>query len=380
MKWFEYKQEVDALHASEALKARLCALQPDGESAVPRAFEQADVCPPAAQPARKAKKIKFPVIPWRRAAALAACFALGILACDTFGIRLLPRMGSSSDLSMNMMPSYSEKGDAYTAGQSYDGGENYSSGTVEAPGAAEDTSAAEDWASGGGVNMPSQYSSSRKIIYNASLTLESKDYDATLSALNDAVKAAGGYIESSDESAYTGDTRYCSITCRIPADAYTDFLTAAAGTGSLTNKSQSAQDVTSEYVDIAARIQALETQRDRLLELEKQAGDLSDLLQIEDSLSNVQYELENYQSQQKIFDDQIEYSTVCIDVREVSTYTPVQTGFWQRLREAFSLALTQFGSMMAEIVFWLAGLWPWLVLIAAVAGIVVVVKKVRRKK
>ena len=77
MRWYEYKMEVDDLHASEGLKAKLLAMQAkaDASGATPKP----QLTPvPAPEPAKKKKAIRFP---GRRVLEAAACAALcgGIL-------------------------------------------------------------------------------------------------------------------------------------------------------------------------------------------------------------------------------------------------------------------------------------------------------------
>ena len=97
------------------------------------------------------------------------------------------------------------------------------------------------------------------------------------------MSAAGGYLESSSESSYTGSSRTLSLTIRVPQDNYASFLEAAAQAGNLVDKSEQVQDVTTQYMDIEARLSNLTAQRTRLQELQASAENLADLLEIESS-------------------------------------------------------------------------------------------------
>ena len=127
---------------------------------------------------------------------------------------------------------------------------------------------------------PSTVESSRKIVYNASVRMETTDYDTTRAALQEAV------------------------TARIPAENYRSFLTAAGEAGNVTSLNESAQDITAEYVDVEARLKALNDQRDRLNALADKAETTADLLEIESQLSDVQYQLESYTGQMRLMDNQ----------------------------------------------------------------------------
>ena len=73
---------------------------------------------------------------------------------------------------------------------------------------------------------PSTVESSRKIVYNASVRMETTDYDTTRAALQEAVTAANGYLESTDQGgSKDSGSRYTYYTARIPAENYRSFLT-----------------------------------------------------------------------------------------------------------------------------------------------------------
>ena len=135
--------------------------------------------------------------------------------------------------------------------------------------------------------------------------------------------------------------------------------------------------MTTQYMDVAARLENLETQRARLQELEAQAETLSDLLEIEASLSDVQYQLESWQRQLDWYDNQIESCTVYVYLSEVEVYSPVQEGFLQRLGSAFGRGWTAFLNGAQNLLVGLVYAWPVVVLLVIVAVVALIV---RRKK
>ena len=182
---------------------------------------------------------------------------------------------------------------------------------------------------------PSTVESSRKIVYNASVRMETTDYDTTRAALQEAVTAANGYLESTDQGgSKDSGSRYTYYTARIPAENYRSFLTAAGEAGNVTSLNESAQDITAEYVDVEARLKALNDQRDRLNALADKAETTADLLEIESQLSDVQYQLESYTGQMRLMDNQVHYSTVDISLQEVRVLTPTATTFGEKFVEA----------------------------------------------
>ena len=203
---------------------------------------------------------------------------------------------------------------------------------------AEDGNRSADTATGGSLLTSGEAESgastrtadSAKIIYTANLTLETRDYDTARAALDAALSDADGYMESSSEYTNTDSTRSVSLTLRVPQDSYKSFLAAAAQSGSVTYQNQQAEDITTRYMDTEARLASLTAQRTRLQELQAQADTLADLLEIESSLSDVQYQIESWQSQLDWYSNQVSCCTVYITLNEVETLTPTSTSFGRK--------------------------------------------------
>ena len=382
MRWYEYKMEVDEVQASDELKAKLLALQ---------AKAQSEAEPPKAAPAEAPKAVvpapapkKSPIrFPSRRAwKGLAACAAFCAVALGATTVLHLGTIGvggakSSAYVSKEMSRSgsgavsYAMAGAPEVASYALDSTNSADSGS-----AAVLTSGQLERSAEGSTAQSAQNS---KIIYTANLTLESKDYDAARAALDEALADADGYMESSNESTYTGSSRSLSLTLRVPQEHYASFLAAAAQAGNLVNRSEQAEDVTSQYVDLEARLANLKAQRTRLQELQASADNLSDLLEIESSLSDVQYQLESYQSQLDWYSDQVACCTVYISLDEVQTYTPVDESFASRLRNALLDGWANFTGGVQNLAVIIVGCWPAIV-IGAIGGVVFYRVRHPRKK
>ena len=364
MRWYEYEMEVDDLHAPDALKAKLLAMQEQAPSqqTQPLAFP----APSAQKPARK-KPIRFPA---KRYFGLAACLALCVVVGGSaFSVVVggsafnVLHLGAGSAAPMTVNSSRAAAGGA-------DDNALYamaSSPETAAYGADDSTNSAL-LTSGEVENRDAAQSDSAKILYTANLSLESKDYDAAVAALNTALSDADGYMESSNESTYNGSSRSLSLTLRVPQDSYQSFLTAAAQAGNLVSKSEQADDVTSQYIDLEARISNLTAQRTRLQELQASAETLSDLLDIESSLSDVQYQLESYQSQLDWYAQQVACCTVYVSLEEVKEYTPAEESFGERLAASFRNGWTNFVAGLQQLVVWVLLVWPLLLVLAVLAA------------
>ena len=171
------------------------------------------------------------------------------------------------------------------------------------------------------------------------------------------------------------------MTIRIPAEKLADFLQHVEGVSNVVSKEQSQENVTLQYVDTESRMAALQAERDRLMELLEQAGDLSDLLKIEERLTEVLYELESTTAQLRSLDNQVSYATVELFIDEVTAYTQTQEQtVWQRIGSGFVKNIRRIGDDLVDFFVWLVTYSPQLIIIAAIAFVVVrIIRRIVRK-
>ena len=227
--------------------------------------------------------------------------------------------------------------------------------------------------------------SSRKLIKNRTMDVQTVEYDQFIQELKTYVSSYGGYIESSSESGnsyYSSSLRYADFTIRIPADYYDEFSEAVGNIATVTYNYEYVNDVTSTYVDIEARLTALETERDSFLALMEKAETVEEILQIQSYLTDVNYEIESYTARLKTYDDQISYSTFYIyvsEVRRISTETSNPTVF-ERISSNLSDNFYDIGEGFKDAFVWIVSAIPYLVLVAVPVLIIVVIVRVAVKK
>ena len=227
----------------------------------------------------------------------------------------------------------------------------------------------------------------RKWIVTVNLTAETDDLDALRSALDEKIAALNGYVEDqsvNNGSAYQSSRRYRSanLTIRIPADSIDGFLQDVGGIANIVRQNKSIEDVTLNYVATESRLKALETEESRLLELLAQAENMTDLLEIEGRLAEVRYEIENYASQKRLYDNQIDYATVYLSIEEVKEYTPVEEPtLWERISKGFTDNLKGVGEDLLDVLVWFIVSLPYLVVFAIVIFLAAKISKpIRRRR
>lgn len=233
----------------------------------------------------------------------------------------------------------------------------------------------------GDTGTAAQLPQGRKFIITVSLDAEAEALDSALAAVSEQLTALDGYIESQNVyngSAYSGRRyRYADLTLRVPAENLDAFTAAVGSVSNVVSSSRNTEDVTLQYVDTESRVKALETERDRLLELMEQAETMSDLLEIESRLTDVRGELERYASQLKVLDNQIDYATVNLSLSEVTEYTPVaEKTRLEKIRDGFVDSIRGVWTLILDCISFLLINLPYILVIGLVLfGIVALAKR-----
>ena len=210
----------------------------------------------------------------------------------------------------------------------------------------------------------------RKLIKTVHLTAETETYDKLITAINGTISELGGYVEAREVNG--SRRRSCYMTIRIPADRLDLFVSHVRENANVTSSTESAQDVTLQYVDTEAKVTALETEQARLLELLATAESLDDILAIESRLSDVTYELERYATYLRTLENQVTYATVNLQLWEVEVLTPVEEPtVWDRITSGFSENLEGLGEDLTNIFVWIVTGSPYLVFWGALLGLIV---------
>ena len=230
-----------------------------------------------------------------------------------------------------------------------------------------------------------------KIIYSANVQVETTDFDLTLQKLDGMIERYGGWVESSslygsnyaDRSRGNVSRRTASYTLRIPSDVFQELMGSLTELGNIPYSHVYTENVTAQYYDVQARLDAYKAQEKRLLEMMEMAETVEDIIILEDRLTEVRYQIESLQSTLNNWDRQVSYSTVYLEIAEVQEYSPepqVQPSFGQRLLSSLQSGLRGLLLLLEELLFLLAEALPTLLLIGVLVGIPLVLVRKKLKK
>lgn len=230
----------------------------------------------------------------------------------------------------------------------------------------------------------------RKIVYSVSTTLQTKKLDDALTLIKTNLSNCGGYIQS-EQLSNNGSinnkyqSRRVHLEIRVPSNKLEEFLSGLENENLYTiSLYKDSKDYSEAYYDKEARIANLKIQETRLLELLENASDIKTMLDIEERLSNIRYNIESLTKEINIIDSKVEYSSVTISLSEVVDYDEIKEepkSFFDEIKEAIRESWDGFIEGCQDFTIWFIYALPTLVIWAIIiAGIISIVKKNRRKK
>jgi Domain of unknown function (DUF4349) len=153
------------------------------------------------------------------------------------------------------------------------------------------------------------------------LTVKPGALNRTMTQLSAIATGAGGFVASSQTQTGTGSDEPPSgtITLQVPVADFAGVLKQAQALGKTSNLTTKATDVTGQYVDLQARIDALEATRQQYLTIMAKATSIGDVLSVQEELDSVQTQIEQLQGQLQLLSNQTAYSTATITVNERGT-------------------------------------------------------------
>lgn len=216
-------------------------------------------------------------------------------------------------------------------------------------------------------DSPSALPGGNMLIRTVSMTIATENFDDLAQLIRTNVSTYGGYFENMyiSGTGTVNDYKRGTYVIRVPAENL-DALTAALdGQGTLISSSETTEDVTLDYVDIQSHLSALRTEQDSLMALLEEADDLDTIVQLENYLADIRYEIEYYESQARTMDNLVTYATLTINLEEVVTEEPPveidevrEETLKTRVSKAFSESMSKVKAESKDLLVSFAGSLP----------------------
>ncbi|WP_035992049.1 DUF4349 domain-containing protein [Leptolyngbya sp. KIOST-1] len=186
-------------------------------------------------------------------------------------------------------------------------------------------SAAPDMARGVGIIEPAPNDigqSAPQLVKQASLVLVLTDIDAAVDQVQTILQQAQGDLLSlQDQRSPEGAAQQVTLTLRVPQAELDDVVKSLRSLGTVQQQSLTAEDVSSQLVDLDARLKNLRQSEAALLQIMERSGEISHVLEVARELSTVRESIERIAAQQQNLRRQVAYSQIFLTLQ--SPVTPV---------------------------------------------------------
>lgn len=197
----------------------------------------------------------------------------------------------------------------------------------------------------------------RSIVYTAELTVRATDVAAKADRAASIATGAGGYVFSADTGANVSDGAATSATVvvKVPPRSFAMVLRSLADLGTPLGRSQHADDVTDQVVDVAARVQTQQASVARVRTLLARARTVGEVVAVESELTTREADLESLQGRQRALDAQVALSTITLRlVSPAATARAAEAGGflaglragWRAFVAALRAGLTALGALL----------------------------------
>jgi hypothetical protein len=198
------------------------------------------------------------------------------------------------------------------------------------------------------------------IVKTAGISIEVKKggFETAFNAATTIAGRYGGYVERSSMQGIKAKSG--ELTIRVPASAFEQAMNDLRGLGSVEGQSISGQDVTSQFIDLSARLRTWQAQEAVLLRLMRRATSIESTLRVQNQLQDVQFRIEQIKGQLRLLDNQTSLATIDVSLRETGAPVGVQTAARERpsLAEAWDRAIDGFLGVIFAVVVGLGYLIP----------------------
>ena len=217
----------------------------------------------------------------------------------------------------------------------------------------------------------------QKLIKTVDLNVATKEYDKSTTELTNYIKKNNSYVEYSNtynpqgSNSYQANTRSASYTIRVPQESLEALVVDLETLGTVTSKTENVQDISLEYSDIESHKKALQAEEESLLNLLAKAESVDAIIALQSRLSEIRYEKESYESSLRMYDNQVQYSTVSLSLVEVKEYDTIsEDSYWGKFQKSFASSMAGAGYFFGEVFIIIFASLPYILPIALIIAII----------
>jgi archaellum component FlaC len=221
-----------------------------------------------------------------------------------------------------------------------------------------------------------------QLIKTADLSLKVKSIAPALAEVRNLVKQTKGDIYNfEDQKPNDAESHHqVSMEIKVPQTQLDEVLAKFGKLGTITNQKVKAEDVTTQLVDIDARLKNLRQEETMISKIMERAGSVKDVLSVSKELSRVRSEIESIDATQKSLRGRVAYSTINLQLEEsVATIKDSGNPLGVRVSETWNSSTHMVGETATNLVLLLIGLVPFLPLFLLGGGALYLYRRAKPK-
>jgi hypothetical protein len=196
--------------------------------------------------------------------------------------------------------------------------------------------------------------------------------------LDDTAVSSGGGAASASSAALSDP--YATLVVRVPEQLFETAIKRFSKLGDVQNVTTSSEDVTSQYVDLQARLRHYRAVERRLVGFLQETTTVNQMLAVQDRIDQVQLTIEELSAQLKSLKETTTYGTLSVYVSEKDA-TPATIHASNTFGGTLSNSVHLLGRGVRVTALVLTALLPFIIVFGGIAVVVwYVVRRVRRSR
>ena len=203
------------------------------------------------------------------------------------------------------------------------------------------------------------------IARTVSLTILVRDVPASRAALDAILAQHHGYAAQLNINTPENYARSFNASLRIPAPELPTALPDLRKLGRVQSESQSGEEVTQQHTDLVVRLNnARETEQRLRAILDQRTDKVSEVLEVEQQISNTRGETERMEAEQKALEHRVDFASVELQLTEEykAQFNPPSSSIGTRMRNAFVTGIHNAGNTLLAIALFFEEYGPVLLL------------------
>jgi Domain of unknown function (DUF4349) len=182
------------------------------------------------------------------------------------------------------------------------------------------------------------------------LVVRGSQIEPDIGRLTALVAAYGGFVAGTQtQSASPGNPAQGTVELQVPEASFATVLSQAQELGKVVSLTTQATDVTGQYVDLQARITALQASRQQYLTIMTRATTVGSVLSVQSQLDDLQGQLEQLQGQLQLLNSETAYSTLAVTLSQ-SIVVPLPPKPKSGLAAAWNSAVSGFVGGFEDVI------------------------------